>query len=89
MLTSLLPGAQLAWRAEAPAGHEDKLTQFWLADPTGGGYLLTRPVAPFTPAERARAYAMVDFATMAQARAARPPRSSAASGRWCSPTAPR
>jgi methylglyoxal synthase/L-amino acid N-acyltransferase YncA len=72
VLTSLLPGAQLAWRAEAPAGHEDSLTQFWLADPTGGGYLLTRPVAPFTPAERARAYAMVDLATMTQTRPVAP-----------------
>jgi methylglyoxal synthase/L-amino acid N-acyltransferase YncA len=70
VLTSLLPGAQLAWRAGAPAGHEDSLTQFWLADPSGGGYLLTRPVAPFTPAERARAYAMVDLATMTQSRPA-------------------
>jgi RimJ/RimL family protein N-acetyltransferase len=69
VLTSLLPGAQLAWRAEAPPGHEDSLTSFWLADPTGGGYLLTRP-APFTPAERARAYAMVDLATISQAGAA-------------------
>jgi methylglyoxal synthase/L-amino acid N-acyltransferase YncA len=68
VLISLLPGAQLVWRAEAPAGHEDNLTEFWLADPTGGGYLLTRPPAPFTPAERARAYAMVDLATLAQAR---------------------
>jgi methylglyoxal synthase/GNAT superfamily N-acetyltransferase len=69
VLTSLLPGARLAWRAEAPAGHEDSLTQCWLADPTGGGYLLTRPAAPFTPAERARAYAMIDLAMMSQAPA--------------------
>jgi GNAT superfamily N-acetyltransferase len=73
VLTSLLPGAQLAWRAEAPPGHEDSFTHFWLADPAGGGYLLTRPAAPFTPAERARAFAMVDVATLAQVRPAPAP----------------
>ena len=26
MLLSLLPGAQLAWRAESPEGHDDNLT---------------------------------------------------------------
>jgi len=66
VLTSLLSGAQLVWRAEAPAGHEDSLTELWLADPSGGGYLLTRPAAPFTPAERARAFAMLDIATIAR-----------------------
>jgi methylglyoxal synthase len=62
VLLSLLPGAQLVWRAEAPAGHDDTLSQIWLTDPTGGGFLLTRPEAPFTPAECARAFAMVDLA---------------------------
>jgi methylglyoxal synthase/RimJ/RimL family protein N-acetyltransferase len=42
--------------------------QLWLNDPSGGGYLLSRPAAPFTPAERARAYAMVDIAVEAQVR---------------------
>ncbi|MBX6751718.1 MAG: GNAT family N-acetyltransferase [Micromonosporaceae bacterium] len=42
--------------------------QLWLNDPSGGGYLLSRPAAPFTPAERARAYAMVDIAVQAQIR---------------------
>jgi methylglyoxal synthase/GNAT superfamily N-acetyltransferase len=65
VLASLLPGACLVWRAEAPDGHEDNLTQLWLADPAGGGFLLTRPAAPFTPAECARAFAMVDVAVAA------------------------
>ena len=68
VLLSLLPGAQLAWRAESPEGHDDNLTQLWLVDPTGGGFLLTRPTAPFTPAECARAFAMLDVATVAMAR---------------------
>ena len=68
VLLSLLPGAHLAWRAEAPEGHDDNLTQLWLVDPTGGGFLLTRPSAPFTPAECARAFAMTDVATVAMAR---------------------
>jgi GNAT superfamily N-acetyltransferase len=65
VLISLLPGAQLAWRPEAPEGHDDNLTQLWLTDPTGGGFLLTRPNSPFTPAECARAFAMMDVATVA------------------------
>jgi methylglyoxal synthase/GNAT superfamily N-acetyltransferase len=70
VLASLLPGAELVWRAEAPAGHEDNLTQLWLVDPSGGGFLLTRTAAPFTPAERARAFAMVDVAMAAMVRKA-------------------
>jgi hypothetical protein len=68
VLASLLPGAQLAWRAEPPAEHEDNPTQLWLIDPSGGGFLLTRPSAPFTPAECARAYAMMDVATVGLSR---------------------
>jgi RimJ/RimL family protein N-acetyltransferase len=68
VLLSLLPGARLSWRAEAPEGHDDNLTQLWLVDPTGGGFLLTRPSAPFTPAECARAFAMMDLATVTMAR---------------------
>jgi hypothetical protein len=58
----------MAWRAEPPEGHDDNLTQLWLTDPAGGGFLLTRPNAPFTPAECARAFAMADVATVALAR---------------------
>lgn len=61
VLVGLLPGAVAGWRAEEPAGAADDPTQLWLPDPTGGGYLLTRPAAPFTPAERARAYAMIEI----------------------------
>ena len=72
-LASLLPGAELAWRAEPPAGHGDNPTQLWLADPSGGGFLLTRPASPFTPAECARAFAMVDVAVAAMVGQATPP----------------
>src|SRR5215831_20815560 len=54
VLSSLLPEAQLVWRAESPAGHQDTSSQLWLTDPSGGGFLLTRPAMPFTPAETAR-----------------------------------
>lgn len=69
-LTSLLPGADLRWRPEPPAGHAENPAQLWLADPTGGGYLLSRPDAPFTPAESARAHAMIDLATVTLAKPA-------------------
>jgi methylglyoxal synthase/RimJ/RimL family protein N-acetyltransferase len=67
-LAGLLPGVQLVWRAESPAGHEDTLTTIWLGDPSGGGFLATRPAMPFTPAECARAYAMSDVAVAALTR---------------------
>jgi hypothetical protein len=69
VLASLFPGAQLEWVAEPPAGPDDAC-QLWLTDPTGGGFLVRRPRTPFTPAERARGYAMMDVATVALARAA-------------------
>jgi methylglyoxal synthase len=67
VLASLFPGAGLAWRPEPPAGLDEDPTRLWLSDPTGGGFLLTRTDVPFTPAECARAYAMLDVATMVQA----------------------
>jgi methylglyoxal synthase len=68
VLTSLLPGAEATWHAEPPADQKLDPTQLWLTDPSGGGFLLSRPAAPFTPAECARAYAMVDVTTAAIAR---------------------
>ncbi len=62
VLVSLLPGAVVGWRAEEPTG--DDPAELWLPDPTGGGYLLARPTAPFTPAERARAYGMIEIAML-------------------------
>jgi methylglyoxal synthase len=70
VLASLYPGARLEWMAEAPYGHDDDPCLLWLTDPTGGGFLVRRPRTPFTPAERARGYAMMDVATVALARAA-------------------
>ena len=78
VLTSLLPGAELTWHAEPPDGHGGPVARdaapatLWLPDPSGGGFLLTRPEAPFTPAECARAYAMMDVATVALAQRAAP-----------------
>lgn len=54
--------------AAKPGSPVPTAAQLWLNDPSGGGYLLSRPSAPFTPAERARAYAMVDIAVQAQIR---------------------
>jgi methylglyoxal synthase/RimJ/RimL family protein N-acetyltransferase len=54
--------------ATRPGSPVPPAAQLWLNDPSGGGYLLSRPAAPFTPAERARAYAMVDIAVEAQVR---------------------
>jgi methylglyoxal synthase len=68
VLASLLPGAALVWRAEPPEEHEDSTTELWLQDPSGGGFLLSRRNSPFTPAETARAYAMIDIASMAVTR---------------------
>lgn len=68
VLTSLLPGAEVTWRADEPPTTADDPSQLWLTDPAGGGYLLSRPAAPFTPAERARAYAMVDIAVLRYVR---------------------
>jgi hypothetical protein len=66
VLLSLLPDARLEWRDEPTADHDDDPVRLWLADPRGGGFLLSREI-PFTPAESARAYAMIDVATMARA----------------------
>lgn len=64
-LAELLGGAQIAWRPEEPGGTAEDPTQLWLDDPTGGGFLASRPTAPFTPAESARAHALVDVAVAA------------------------
>jgi methylglyoxal synthase len=69
-LISLLPGGELSWRPDPPASLPEDPTQLWLEDPTGGGYLLSRAQSPFTPAESARAHAMIDVAMTALAQAA-------------------
>jgi N-acetylglutamate synthase-like GNAT family acetyltransferase len=63
VLTELLGGAEVRWRPEEPA--TDDPTVLWLDDPTGGGYLISRGSAPFTPAESARAHALIDVARAA------------------------
>ena len=66
VIRSLLPDAQVEWCGDPPDHHEDDPTQLWLNDPDGGGYLVSRDDTPFTPAECARAYAMVDVSTIAR-----------------------
>jgi methylglyoxal synthase/L-amino acid N-acyltransferase YncA len=73
VLTSLLPGAEVSWRADEPSEVADDPRLLWLTDPTGGGYLLSREAAPFTPAERARAYAMIDIAVLTHVHPAAEP----------------
>ena len=66
VIRSLLPDAQVEWCGDPPDHHGDDPTQLWLTDPDGGGYLVSRDDTPFTPAECARAYAMVDVSTIAR-----------------------
>lgn len=72
VLTTLLGGAEIAWRPEPPSGYADDPTQMWLPDPAGGGFLLSRPLAPFTPTESARASTMIEVAMTAALAAVRP-----------------
>jgi len=60
VLTDLLGGAEVRWRPDRPA--TDNPNALWLDDPTGGGYLLSRESVPFTPAESARAHALIELA---------------------------
>jgi len=68
-LISLLDAAEVRWRPEPPAGRpgfDD--THMRLADPLGGSYEVLRPQPAFTPAEFARARALVALAGTIQSR---------------------
>jgi len=62
-LVSLLGDCEVTWRPDLSAGREgctaDTMT---LADPAGGSLLLRRSAPAFTPAEYARAHALVHLA---------------------------
>ncbi len=62
-LAALLDAGEVTWRPSVPAtprGFAD--TRMWLADPGGGRYEISRPAPAFTPAEYARAQALVEVA---------------------------
>jgi GNAT superfamily N-acetyltransferase len=62
-LATLLDAGEVTWRPTAPAtaqGFTD--TRMWLADPGGGRYDVSRTAPAFTPAEYARAQALVEVA---------------------------
>jgi hypothetical protein len=62
-LVSMLGGCQVTWRPDLTAGKEgytdDTMT---LLDPAGGSLVITRAAPEFTPAEYARAHALVRLA---------------------------
>lgn len=65
-LATLLGADEVTWRptaANARAGFEG--TRMRLPDPSGGGYEVVRPAPAFTPAEYARAQALVEVAAAA------------------------
>jgi GNAT superfamily N-acetyltransferase len=60
-LVSLLDAAEVRWRPEAPAGRPGfDVQRMVLADPAGGTYEVLRDQPAFTPAEYARAQALVE-----------------------------
>lgn len=68
-LVSLLDAAEVRWRPEPPAGRpgfDD--TRMRLADPAGGSFEVLRSRPAFTPAEFARARALVALAGTVQGR---------------------
>ncbi|SFS95753.1 GNAT family N-acetyltransferase [Saccharopolyspora flava] len=68
-LRSLLGSVEVRWQEEAePVAEAFSETAMRLAEPGGGELLLTRPGGEFTPAEFARARALVDLAISCRAR---------------------
>ena len=68
-LIALLDASEVRWRPEPPVGRpgfDD--SHMRLADPTGGSYEVLRPRPAFTPAEFARARALVALAGTIQGR---------------------
>jgi hypothetical protein len=61
-LASLLGGCDISWRAGASAGAGGfTATGMQLQDPAGGVLFVRRPAPAFTPAEYARAHALVEL----------------------------
>jgi GNAT superfamily N-acetyltransferase len=59
-LVSLLDATEVRWRPEPPAGAGFEAGRMVLADPGGGSFEVLRPRPSFTPAEYARAQALVE-----------------------------
>jgi len=60
-LVALLDAAEVRWRPAAPAGRPGlEGGRMVLADPAGGAYEVLRPAPGFTPAEYARAQALLE-----------------------------
>ena len=60
-LVSLLDAAEAHWRPEDAPGHGFTGPRMTLADPAGGSFEVVRPEPAFTPAEYARAQALVEL----------------------------
>ena len=59
-LATLLEAADVRWRPEEAAGHGFSAGRMTLADPAGGSYEVLRRAPAFTPAEYARAQALLE-----------------------------
>jgi len=59
-LVGLLDAAEVRWRPEPAAGRGFSGSRMTLADPAGGSYQVLRPAPAFTPAEYARAQALLE-----------------------------
>jgi RimJ/RimL family protein N-acetyltransferase len=59
-LVALLDADEVRWRPDPTPGHGFSESRMTLADPAGGGYHVIRPAPAFTPAEFARAQALVE-----------------------------
>lgn len=68
-LATLLGGADVTWRpATSPPRLASDTTRMVLPDPSGGSFLIERDAPVFTPAEYARAQALVGLAEVADRR---------------------
>jgi GNAT superfamily N-acetyltransferase len=59
-LATLLEAAEVRWRPEEAAGHGFSGSRMVLVDPAGGSYEVLRGAPAFTPAEYARAQALLE-----------------------------
>jgi GNAT superfamily N-acetyltransferase len=60
-LVALLDAAEVRWRPEGAAGHGFSGGRMTLADPAGGAFEVLRTAPAFTPAEFARAQALIEL----------------------------
>jgi GNAT superfamily N-acetyltransferase len=69
-LVTLLDATEVRWRPDSAPGHGFSGPRMTLADPAGGSYAVIRPAPAFTPAEFARAQALVEVGGAVLRRAA-------------------